>query len=481
MKTRIMLFLLFLGCSCIILNAQHNPRDRFEEFKKKRDSAFKKFKDDRNAAFAEYLRNKWEKYQLYKGDKRPQLPKPVDPVLHDTSEPEPAPVKVPVEPAPVVLPTVKPVVPKPLPEPTPVPVRDADRIDFEVCGSACSVRKASLRFRLNAVSEADVANAWQNLSVPENAGLVNDFIKAGNGLGLNDWGYLVMAQALSEVLLPHRESEQVLLQGYLLTQFGVDVRLLRKSDRLVLAIASNETIYDNIYIKISNTKYYLVNASEGGEIYTFSQSFSSNVRPLYMTSERAMNLQLTPSQTKTFVSKRYPEMSVTLRLNHNVLDFYDQYPHCRWEVYAGFPMDPFVEKELRKAFTPVLAGKSEAEVANMLLNFVQTAFDYKTDGEQFGYERTLFAEELFRFPYSDCEDRSVMFAQLVKMFMKRPVVLLSYPKHIATAVCFSEDVSGDYFLVGGKKFVVCDPTYIGASIGLAMPDLRNVSAEIISF
>ena len=49
-----------------------------------------------------------------------------------------------------------------------------------------------------------------------------------------------------------------------------------------------------------------------------------------------------------------------------------------------------------------IQGKKQSEAANILINFVQTAFDYKTDGDQFGYEKPFFVDELFYYPYSDC-------------------------------------------------------------------------------
>ena len=44
-------------------------------------------------------------------------------------------------------------------------------------------------------------------------------------------------------------------------------------------------------------------------------------------------------------------------------------------------------------------GKKQSEAANILINFVQTAFDYKTDGDQFGYEKPFFVDELFYYPF----------------------------------------------------------------------------------
>jgi hypothetical protein len=58
-------------------------------------------------------------------------------------------------------------------------------------------------------------------------------------------------------------------------------------------------------------------------------------------------------------------------------------------------------------------------------------------------------------------------------------VLLDYPNHIASAVRFNEEISGDYILLDGKKYLICDPTYIGAPIGMCMDRFKSVAPEII--
>jgi len=98
---------------------------------------------------------------------------------------------------------------------------------------------------------------------------------------------------------------------------------------------------------------------------------------------------------------------------------------------------------------------------------------------KFGYERAFFADENFFYPYNDCEDRSILYALLIKDLLGLEVVLLHYPLHLATAVHFPENITGDYLTIDGKKFIVCDPTYIGASIGTAMPQYKNASANVI--
>ena len=121
---------------------------------------------------------------------------------------------------------------------------------------------------------------------------------------------------------------------------------------------------------------------------------------------------------------------------------------------------------------------TEIEAANILLNFVQTSLEYKTDDEVWGEERAFFPDETLHYPYCDCEDRAILYTRLVRDLMGLNVVLLYYPGHLATAVNFNEKVSGDYFLVSGKKYVVCDPTFINASVGRTMPGMDNNTAEV---
>jgi hypothetical protein len=58
-------------------------------------------------------------------------------------------------------------------------------------------------------------------------------------------------------------------------------------------------------------------------------------------------------------------------------------------------------------------------------------------------------------------------------------LLLHYPGHLATAVRFNGAVQGDYLMIDGKKFLVCDPTYIGAPIGMAMDGYKQVQAKVV--
>lgn len=57
--------------------------------------------------------------------------------------------------------------------------------------------------------------------------------------------------------------------------------------------------------------------------------------------------------------------------------------------------------------------------------------------------------------------------------------MIYYPGHLACAVNFTENVNGDYINLNGKRFIVTDPTYIGAPVGRTMPDMDNSTAKVI--
>ena len=152
----------------------------------------------------------------------------------------------------------------------------------------------------------------------------------------------------------------------------------------------------------------------------------------------------------------------------------------RWAMYANTPLSISVKKKLYPQLTQILEQlDSVTMAADWLLYWVQTAFVYEYDDKVWGRDRAFFAEETLYYPYCDCEDRSILFSRLVRDLLGLDVVLVFYPGHLATAVAFNTPVDGDYIDIGGKRYTICDPTYIGAPIGETMPDMDNQTAKVI--
>ena len=163
----------------------------------------------------------------------------------------------------------------------------------------------------------------------------------------------------------------------------------------------------------------------------------------------------------------------------------------RWAMYANTPLEDGVRSELYPQLKEKLQGMSELEAVQQLLWWLHGRLDlegeikssdtflYRYDEDCWGEDRAFFGEETLFYPYCDCEDRSILLSHLVRDLVGLDVVLVYYPGHLAMAVCFNEKVDGDFIMVDGRKFIVCDPTYLGARVGKTMPNMNNEQATVI--
>ena len=163
----------------------------------------------------------------------------------------------------------------------------------------------------------------------------------------------------------------------------------------------------------------------------------------------------------------------------------------RWAMYANSPMSDQICDQLYPQMKVKLAGLTEKQAVQELLWWIHgsvdlegviqspTCFLYRYDDDVWGGDRAFFAEETLFYPYCDCEDRSILLSRLVRDLLGLDVVLVYYPGHLAMGVCFNEDVKGDYVMLDGRKFIICDPTYIGSNVGETMPSVKDTSTTVI--
>lgn len=356
---------------------------------------------------------------------------------------------------------------------------------FVYHGTVCRARFFdSMRFSLPDVSEASVSEVWKKLSSEDFDVLLSDCFDLKEDLRLGDWGYIDILRTMSEHFLGVGSNEAVLLQMYVLVQSGYKVRIARTGNKLVLLVPFRTDIYTYPYFLLGDGKKYYILDKDAGKQSASYQIFEESF-PREKTASLKMpgtpKLSQAKGSEKIFQSRRYQDTFAEVVTNKNLIDFYNNYPVSgKWDDYVRTSLSEEIKNTLYPALRAQINGKTKLEAANILMNFVQTAFEYKTDQEQFGYERPLFGDETFYYPYSDCEDRSILFAILVRELLGLDVVLLHYPSHLATAVNFgNEEVYGSYFDLDGKRYLVSDPTYIGAPVGESMPQFKNSSAEII--
>ena len=328
--------------------------------------------------------------------------------------------------------------------------------------------------------ENAIADAYEAMCKADYKALVDDCRKVKKELNLNDWGIFLFVREASKTLCTD-ENAAVVMQQFLLNELGYKSKMARRADRnqMLLFVAADCQVYGHPYFTKDGLNYYNLTSNESCQFYMCQEDSPKAKSKLNMQVNHAPALNA--GMVNSVHKNRSGSVAVSVDVPKSLMEFYGSMPQCDYSVYVNAEVNPSVASKVLSTLAPLVNGKSEAEAANLLINFVQTGFQYATDQEQFGYEKPFFVEELFYYPYCDCEDRSVLYSYLVRNLLKLDVVLLDYPNHIATAVCFNENVSGDFVTVGGKKYVVCDPTYIGASIGKAMPQFKNVAAKVLKY
>lgn len=437
------------------------------------------FRQKANEDYARFMRERWEEFQSMKGEPMPEIPEPPQPYEREKDQPIP---ELPIKYGKLIpIPDHMPIGPKKHPDTPQIPITPlVPEFNFTCYGTSCSVHLDNgLKFKLKDSSENTVADSWEHLSSETMELLLEDCLNLRTDLALGDWAYYCLLRDLSETYFGKNTNEAVLFQTYLMVQSGYKLRIARTDDRLVLMLPFDGVIYEKAYILLEGAKFYIMDRNQESGYYVFNHSFTDNDGVLSLRMPCVPKFAFKPSSNKTFTSKRYPDLTVTMAQNQNLMDFYNGYPKCLWTNYSWAGLSEEVKAKLYPVLRKGIEGKSQIEAANRLINFVQTAFEYKTDGQQFGYERSLFADETFFYPYSDCEDRSILFSILVQDLLGLEVVLLHYPDHLATAVHYTEYLDGAYFNMEGKPFYISDPTYIGAKVGECMPRYIKTNPEVL--
>lgn len=337
-------------------------------------------------------------------------------------------------------------------------------------------------WEIGAISERQLSKLWTRLSSSQYDITIRGALDVREGLDLCDWGYMQVLQSICEKRYG-KTNEAVLMQSWLMAQSGYKIRLAYDDERLYMLLASEYSILSMFYFVIDGDKFYPIDCTTR-ELAICKASFEAEQKlSLQITKDQLLGTET--SQKRILTSR--DGLRVEISQNLNLVDFYDHYPssyidgniYTRWAVYANTPLDRTIASALYPSMQAALEGLSERDAVNKLLQFVQTAFVYEYDDKVWGGDRAFFAEETLYYPYADCEDRAVLFSRLVRDLVGLEVVLLYYPGHLAAAVAFSEEVAGDYLEYDNQRYIVCDPTYIGAPVGRTMPNMNNQEAQII--
>ena len=480
-------------------NAQNDKQDDFRksfaEFRREIQEEYNNFLGEINKEYVDFLKEAWKDMPGHKPLPEPTPIKedPVVPIVAPEPAPRPQPLpdgnRIPVK----VQPTPK---PEPAPAP-PAPIREVPQpvvryVKVHYFGIEASLRcDASQLPRLGGVSEQEVSRLWQTLCDGRTNNLLSDCLRTRTDHDLCDWAYVQLLREVAAACYPAASlvNERTAMHMFLLAQSGFRVRMGRTDGRLYTLLATDSRLFKYSYWTIDNREYYLIdNEASVNRLYISSATLPGEQAARMVNAQHNLFGSHTGTR-RTLQSKRYPEVQATIETNQNLIDFFNRYPRSYaavdyktvWRYYALTPLSEPVRRSLYPALQKAIDGKGTLEKVEVLLNFVQTAFVYGYDDSIWGGDRPFFAEETLHYPYSDCEDRAILFSRLVRDLVQLDVALIYHPGHLYAAVRFPSSVSvgGDYIVVDGARYTIADPTYIGARVGMTMPKMDNSKATAI--
>ena len=486
----------------LILAAKSLNAQTFEEYKRQEAENFKKFKQEESGyidkmrkefqdyitksdkEYSDFLNKEWRAYKIFKGEEVPEKPKPLS-----IPEFKPIPGEITPEnkliPAKPVQPSDTAKVPEILPQP---PVRKPESPVINGIPVTMNYYGVPVYFEYDPafqveVSEqtgsADIGRYWEKASASNYSPLLDKLLEQKVQMNLNDYSYYLLVKKFSESVYRGNETGQTLAAWFLMVRSGYGVRLATEKNTIVLLLPSVNTIYSTSYLTEEGMKYYIMTKTEGNQLSTYDKDYKGASRAIDFNISSPMDLgrkTVTKNIKFDHLGKSYPIM---VTYDQGLVNLYKDYPQLEMSVYFNAAVSLQAKESLAESFKPVLAGMTDQQAVNLLLGFVQHSFAYKTDPEQFGREKFFFAEELFFYPYSDCEDRAVLFSYLVRELLGLNVVGLEYHDHVATAVQFADQVSGDFITYEKARYIVSDPTYIGAPVGYTMPNYQGLSPSVI--
>jgi len=478
----------------VALNAQS-----FEDYKKQEAAKMQKFATDqqegmaklqkeyadyvakRDQEWSDYLKKEWTNYKAFAAKPVPEKPKPKTTPVYTPPEkvtPDATPPQTLIKPAETTkdVPTeTVPMAVEPIRKPA-TQETNARMASISFFGRDFTIKydPALATLGLGTVSQQAIANFWDKASTANYTPMVENLLDAKADLNINDYGFLLLVQRFSEKLYPTSKNAARLLSWFILVRSGYSVRIGYLSDEVGLLIPTLEQIYQKNYLTLNGTRYYIFPELQSTSFFTYDKDYQSG-RLFDFRISAPMNLagrKVDKTLNFDFEGKPY---QVNICYDPDLIEFFKEYPTVGFEVYFDAAISTQSKESIITALKPLIEGMDELKATNLILHFVQTAFGYKTDPEQFGREKYFFAEEVFYYPYCDCEDRSVLFSYLVRELLGLKTIGLEYPDHMSTAVAFVSDQTGDCLMYDNNRYVIADPTYINAPVGLAMPEFKTVS------
>ena len=317
--------------------------------------------------------------------------------------------------------------------------------------------------------------------------LIKQTKKLKKKYNLDDWGYYMLTYKFVEMAYPkqNRLFRELMLHFLIIKQRYVTRLFFDENNVQLFGSLSIPTFWDLGYggqssnMSVGGKPYEI----EKGEFFMYGVEYylkraktfiiNTNFLPQFLYKQKET---VTRSIDFTYKGKDY---TFSIVGSKRLLEYLDDMPSFLFHrMYINYDLSNQLENGFIKQLEKVLQPLSEPERINFLLALCQ-ALPYKTDHKSIGYEKYFFPEGTLLHNYSDCEDRSMLFAYLLKRLMGKKSWLFVYKEHVNIGI--EGEFGKNTFKVTFKKpgyvrrhediekneynLTLCDPTIPGSKPG----------------
>jgi len=314
------------------------------------------------------------------------------------------------------------------------------------------------------VNEKGIVDFYNGLEDLPFRPLLHQFFRMRKKFDLNSYLYYELVNTSVEKIFTEKSKNyKTLVKWYLLAQSGMDVRLTHYAQQIFLYAYTEEAIYDVPIIQLQNKEFINLtdlhgNISNEG-ISFFVVEFAPNPKGKAMSFQLATlpNFKPNPIVKKIVFAHRNELYRIEIEVDKTLIDLMHSYPLTNPFFYIETPLSASIRKSLLPKLRELLKNKTEQESIKFLLSLTRTAFQYKTDINNFGRNKPMIPDEALFYSHSDCEDRSALFYALAKELIDAPIIVVDYPEHLTIGVSLENNI-GKPLYHNGKRYTICDPT-----------------------
>ena len=299
-------------------------------------------------------------------------------------------------------------------------------------------------------------------------------------LELNDWLYYVLIHDFVETAFKEQSTNfRTLFSWFLLHKSGYQVQLNYVNNHIMLSVFSHDKIYDmpvrehqnGWYVELTAAHRHLINR----KLISYRSNFNINSKgkPFSFQLKKLPKLSNPKIVTKSFSFIHYGKLyPFSVDINESIIEMMFRYPELSIKDHAEIPVSQDVKESLYNELDKLTAHMDHFQAVRFFLSFTRMSKSYETDKQAYNVQNLAFTpEETLYYLYSDCEDRSALFYNMVKEILGLEVILVDFPGHASAAVQFEEsptqnDTNMKPILHKGKKYYVCDPTGPGNHLRL---------------